>query len=130
MVGFCETELKNRLLSPASYKRVEVQTFADPIPIEQYIHDNPWLMSLQIKSLRDGQSKPPIKYSALITYDSANQFGTLIRDKATCELVSSNGEVNHIDESSVSVNGETSLQRSTNTVNAIVRERQGLPTKQ
>jgi hypothetical protein len=33
MVGFCETELKDRLLSPASYKRVDVQTFVDPIPI-------------------------------------------------------------------------------------------------
>lgn len=107
---------------------MDVQTFVDPIPIEQYIHDNSGLMSLQIRALRNGQSKPPIKYSALITYDSANEFGTLIRDKATCDLVSSDGEVNHIDESSVRVNGETSIERLTNTVKAIVRD--GLPAKQ
>src|ERR1700722_19695195 len=117
VVSLCETELKDRLLSPTSYKRADIQTVVEPIPVEQYIHDNPKMMPIEITALRDGSMKPPTKYSALIVYDSANAFGTMIRDKAACELVSS-GEITDIDASFVSVNGETRTERLTNKVRA------------
>jgi hypothetical protein len=55
----CETQLKEKLKSPASYKRVK----ADEMLID--VH------------------KPPY-YDVTITYDAANSYNALLRDQETC----------------------------------------------
>lgn len=60
-VWTCEAQLKDRLKSPASYNRVSVET----VQIGSSIH------------------KPPYD-EVTITYDAANSFNALLRDKETC----------------------------------------------
>lgn len=60
----CEAQLKNKLKSPASYKRVRV----DQTSIGPEIH------------------KPPYD-EVTITYDAANAFNALLRDNETCFFV-------------------------------------------
>lgn len=60
-VRACEIRLKERLKSPASYKRVSAEVSRIP----KNIHDPPY-------------------DSVTITYDAANSFNALLRDKETC----------------------------------------------
>ena len=60
-VQACETQLKDKLKSPASYKRVSL----DVTQIPKSIHDPPY-------------------DEVTITYDAANSYNALLRDKEMC----------------------------------------------
>lgn len=60
-VQACETHLKDKLKSPASYKRVSL----DSLQIPKSIHDPPY-------------------DEVTITYDAANSYNALLRDKEMC----------------------------------------------
>jgi hypothetical protein len=87
----CETAYKERLRSPATYKRIEADVFAVDMTIDEYIAQNTDIMPSQVQNLR--KNKPPIKkWTVLITYDANNAMGVPIRDKFYCEEVNRTGE--------------------------------------
>ncbi|MEW9616045.1 hypothetical protein AB3G45_19710 [Shinella sp. S4-D37] len=87
----CETAYKERLRSPATYKRIEADVFAIDMSVDEYLAQKPNLMAIEIDRLRERKS--PIKnWKVLITYDAANAMGVPIRGKFYCEQITTTGE--------------------------------------
>lgn len=88
----CETAFKERLLSPATYKRIETDLFGFMVPLEEYIASKGTdLSASQQEDLR--KRKPPVKnWKVWITYDANNAMGVPIRDKFYCEETNTTGK--------------------------------------
>ena len=87
----CEASYKERLRSPATYKRIEADVFYIDVSIDEYIANNPDLLRIEIEDLHE--KRPPIKnWKVLITYDASNAMGVPIRGKFYCEQITKTGE--------------------------------------
>ncbi|MGK9264666.1 hypothetical protein KXS15_27565 [Sinorhizobium meliloti] len=99
----CEAALVQRLVSPASYKRVDISETGTAMTIEQYVDmrlleirdrnlATPDLAIPQRAALREEEarmkaaagSQTPTIVQIRITFDSQNRMGALIRGTETC----------------------------------------------
>ncbi|MGH0229547.1 hypothetical protein NKZ03_26010 [Sinorhizobium meliloti] len=99
----CEAALVQRLVSPASYKRVDISEARTAMTIEQYVDmrlieirdrnlATPDLAIRERAALREEEARmkagggPPMPTFVLITitFDSQNRMGALIRGTETC----------------------------------------------
>jgi hypothetical protein len=78
----CETQLKDKLKSPASYKRISVEEYNIDSTISKQPYD-----------------------AVAITYDAANSFNALLRDKEICTFRP--GTTEQFDPTGLSTNIET-----------------------
>lgn len=113
MVTACEQVLKNRLLAPSEYRRIEIQQSEEPIgraDYQRYFSEglSAIIQEALMKDFDRGHVKP-VMYEALITYDAPNAYGTLIRGISRCQYPISDGDASRADRLSV-VDGETNTE--------------------
>lgn len=117
MVTACETALKERLLAPSLYKRIEIDERKMPADHESYEarlvkrgQRDPSFTDEEIKDrLRRfdiGLSKP-IVFAVFIKYDSPNTYGTPIRYHAVCGYLDDPEDHSEPTQYKVEVNGKT-----------------------
>lgn len=116
MVKACETALKERLLAPSSYKRIEIDERKLTTNHELYearlikrSQRDPSFTEENIKDHLDRFDKGlsnPIVFAVFIEYDSANIYGTPMRYHAACGYLDDSGDSTQATEYTVEINGK------------------------
>ncbi|MBB3381801.1 MULTISPECIES: hypothetical protein [unclassified Rhizobium] len=115
IVTICEAALKQRLLSPTDYKRVEISRS------EKILNGAEYLASLQDLKLSaaiiqrdmrdfDAGKVKPVQINIFIKYDTPNSFGVPIRSSVDCEDISLAGDGSGSSKFSVKINGKTETE--------------------
>jgi hypothetical protein len=118
MTAACEKELKVRLKAPATYKRVETLLLIEPATAAEALGEisdsaskNAELVQSREMLRKLYEQRPPYRHQLLITYDSANSYGTPIRGAARCETFNLSSEPLTTEDlriaSSLRINGKT-----------------------
>ncbi len=117
MVTACETALKERLLAPSLYRRIEIDERKMPTNHESYEarlvkrgQRDPSFTDEEIKDrLRrfDAGLSNPIVFALFIKYDSPNIYGTPIRYHAACGYLDDPEDHSEPKWDNVEVNGKT-----------------------
>lgn len=117
MVTACETALKERLLAPSLYKRIEIDERKMPTDHGSYEarlvkrgQRDPSFTDEEIKDrLRrfDKGLSNPIVFALFIKYDSPNIYGTPIRYHAVCGYLDDPEDHSEPTQYEVEVNGKT-----------------------
>lgn len=111
----CEAEIKSRLRSPAGYARVEVAYAREPLSPDRYLakrqeDGEEELPDFIRKMVEEGRYKSAY-YTAFVSHDAPNAFGTLIRGASKCTYLSREGDLESLDKMSIRINGKNFLER-------------------
>jgi hypothetical protein len=94
---------------------VEVDYTKENLAFDQYLvkrkeEGEEGLSKIEEELHKMGRYKPAM-YTAFISYDAPNAYGTLIRGIARCSYLSIEGGVDDLSRYSIKVNGKSSLER-------------------
>ncbi len=115
IVSTCEAALKERLLSPADYKRIEISRSTKVLNGAEYLASlqdlklSPAIIQRDMRDLDAGKVKPA-QINIFIKYDAPNSFGVAIRNSAVCEDISLTGDGSDSSRFSVKINGKTGAE--------------------
>ncbi len=115
IVTACEAALKERLLSPADYKRIEISRFEKVLNGAEYLASlqdlklSPAIIQRDMRDFDAGKMKPA-QINIFIKYDAPNSFGVAIRNSAVCEDISLTGDGSDSSKFSVKINGKTGTE--------------------
>jgi hypothetical protein len=102
----CESVLKDRLFSPASYSRVKLSRQTIALTADEWVSFETLLSikpdELEISQAKRGK-KQPAMHKLFLTYDAANPAGVLQRLSSNCDYISRAGDLSNVSESSVVV---------------------------
>ncbi|WP_156939494.1 MULTISPECIES: hypothetical protein [unclassified Mesorhizobium] len=123
MTRVCEQVLVDRLRAPSTYKRIGIDHYSDPVPLEEFqkikedeianSSDANWqdfqrrMLKIGIDGITSGSQRAPIMFKKYIRYDAANAYGTPIRDLSECTLLSEKGSESEATLFNVRVDGTT-----------------------
>ncbi|RWB68368.1 MAG: hypothetical protein EOQ49_22690 [Mesorhizobium sp.] len=123
MTRVCEKILIDRLRSPSTYKRIEIDHYSDPVPLEEFrkIREDEiaktsnagyrdferQMLKINTDLIASGSRGAPIMFKKYIRYDAANAYGTPIRALSECTLLSENGSESEASIFNVRVDGTT-----------------------
>lgn len=107
LIAACEAALKERLVAPATYRRIRVTKAPDElVPAEEYFEksgDSPAVVA----ALR-ASGQQPMRRRAIIEYDAENRIGVPLRGIVECSYDAlGKEELDRVTASSVRVNGKT-----------------------
>ncbi|MBB2832310.1 UNVERIFIED_ORG: hypothetical protein GGD51_002439 [Rhizobium esperanzae] len=124
LVTACERVLKERLLSPSGYQRVEIQ-LSDKVmtreEYEDYLNKTEKDANARTLYMRLFDELKPTIFSLIITYDAPNAYGTLIRSMAACDYFDNEGDASTATYYSVEVDGKSSSDWSLDRVRELIK---------
>jgi hypothetical protein len=110
-VRSCEASLKNTLLAPATFRRLNLTEGKEALTFDQYYRANP-SDSLQVQQFQRSMAKHlPARFIAIIEYDESNAFGTPIRGLSKCTYDDVAGDAYSATEHTVRIDGKTIGER-------------------
>lgn len=121
MTTLCEAAIKDGLLSPSSYRRIEVNQITEPLTREQYgrhlqivggYASSSEIYQMSMRRFDEGFYKP-VKIKLLFSFDAANAFNASLRQHAVCEHFSEHGNADNVTNYSIKVNGKGFVERLT-----------------
>ncbi|MDC7742840.1 hypothetical protein [Rhizobium binxianense] len=125
LVTACEKVLKQRLLSPSGYRRVEVSQLSDKVMTREeygnYLNKTEKDANARTLYMRLFDELKPTIFSLIITYDAPNAYGTLIRGMSSCDYFDRNGDASTAAYYSVEVDGKSSSDWSHDRVRELIK---------
>ncbi|TIW75419.1 MAG: hypothetical protein E5V42_00545 [Mesorhizobium sp.] len=116
MTRSCEYVIKQRLRSPAGYKRVEITESQDPLSLDDYLKarsvktDDERVLFTRIYNMDAAGNDPPTMFTQYIRYDAPNAYGTPIRSISICQYPSMSSSRSNAADYSVIVDNFTQHQ--------------------
>lgn len=125
LVTACEKVLKQRLLSPSGYRRVEVSQLSDKVMTREeygnYLNKTEKDANARTLYMRLFDELKPTIFSLIIRYDAPNAYGTLIRGISACDYFDRNGDASTAAYYSVEVDGKSSSDWSHDRVRELIK---------
>jgi hypothetical protein len=110
LVRACETELKDRLKAPSSYRRVEMLENQDrQLTHDEFFEEEAKHVDAYVEDEWNRNKPLPKRFDVRITYDSQNSFGALIRNYAKCEYVAKFGSTSKPSVMDVRIDGYSKI---------------------
>jgi hypothetical protein len=102
MLLACESEIKERLLAPTTFKKLSTSSARKEIAIEEYLIDEK--QESVRATLRLGFSKAT-EFEMIVQYEASNAYGVPIRSFANCRYRTLSDNASKASKFSVIVNG-------------------------
>lgn len=127
MTTACEEVIKQRLVSPSSYKRIKMWEEQRAVPLDEYeaselaaiqaiaasaperAQTRKNYLVINLRAMRE-KGTTPIEFTKLIGYDAANSFGALLRKASRCTFFSESADESQAATYNVVVDGKTEDQ--------------------
>ncbi len=111
MLKSCEGVLRQRLLAPSQYARVDYRMSSTPISIDDYIRRLAWVGAQPGDADRAiAQYGEPTLFEVVIQFDAPNAFGTPIRQRALCDAVDTSSTFSSSSDTFLRVDEKTHIQ--------------------
>ena len=110
LVRVCEEQIKERLRSPSTFVRTEVNEYSKPISLAELASFDDDITMTQRQAIVDGRNVPT-NFEIFIKYDAANAYGTPVAGLSMCEYFSISGKIDSIFSFNMKVDGETNQDR-------------------
>jgi hypothetical protein len=128
-LDLCEAAIKSQLRSPSGYKRIDWKFEKTLLSPDQYLGKlekqgkavGNELTKFEIDALRNGRYNPAA-FSGVVEYDAPNAFGTPIRGNSTCDYLSLSGNLDHLGEVNIKVNGKSMTDRVGDMVESVKKQ--------
>lgn len=118
-VQTCENAIKERLVVPSAYQRIDVDESRRTITFDEFFTDPARAVSEATrKATVQAARVPPVQYVALIGYQAQDSIGAIIRERATCTFNSLDGSDAPIRTYWVNIDGEYNMGWATRQPNA------------